>query len=274
MSDAQTLKVSISYKPLFELLSALRSRGPEMREIQALSGSSIEELKGKKTCLSIVLDEFNAEVQRHNSRDSQEAAPKQDETTEQQAAPTDEQPVSNECIVPFVFDAVNDQGDQLQQYKGGLWEEICLTFNTNVDLRSVVAEYLDKSIVHCDVSHDGYFDDLLEVTGILVYASTSGEDIPIKLAIPKGKRVGMLNDEEGTAFNVTIEHKGRLFTLESFFGFDPKTGTLRAVAAGIQTDVSLERLATSLGIDDLIKSIRPAGYYIRGIYHGDRTAQI
>lgn len=273
-TDPKDFKVQISYKPLHELLTAVMNGGVQMREIQALAGSAVEKMTGNKTCLTLVIEEFNEQIQAHNNQSSEDK-PADQPAVQEQTPPTSEQPAGMEHLedvkVSFVLDPTAPDK--------AISEETCMYKNAvipfgNTDLREYICNEFADALMRHKVSPLGTFGDNLEAIGILMEVITDSGTESFDLKIPGGKVVPLIGSPSGATFNTTMRFRDRLFTLEAYISFDPKTGALHAVAANLNTDVSLQRLGTSLGLTDaVVEGIRAKGLYVRGTLHTKRNKE-
>lgn len=273
-TDAKDFKVQISYKPLRELLMAAMHGGVEMREIQALTGSAVEKMTGKKTCLTLVIEEFNEQIEARNNRSSEDK-PADQPVDEEQTPPTSEQPAGMEhledVLVSFVLDPFAP--DKAISGETCLYSNVALGFG-EIDLRGFICNNFADDFMSLRVSPIGVFDSNLEAIGILMEVTTDSGAEVFNLPIPGGKLIPVNDNPSGAAFNTTMRFRDRLFTLEAYIGFDPKTGMLHAVAANLNTDVSLQRLGTSLGLtENVVEGIRAKGLYVRGALHTKRNKE-
>jgi len=241
MSETEKIddvKVTLSYKPLFELLQAVVSGGPALREILALSGSTVEDLTGDKTCLTKVLDEFQAEVSRLSGQ-AQEVEPATSNVIELGSSTIRNYEykldVSGEPPNTIVFD----------HKKLAPHHNVVGTINYNEDIcvNAIELELLTK-----------------QGRKIQFTARLSGDEVG------KVFLVGVDQEKQGPHFDKTFKFRDKYFLLSAFLGFQPSAGVFSAEFANIVHTSHLFKLSEMFGTDDEISSISVVALYVHGTF--------
>lgn len=270
MSDNPTppeedLKVSVSAKALRSVLTALNGPPHHIRELQALRGSGLSKLTGDVSPIDTLVEQFNAEIDRLTAP----AAPPTPAEPEIPDAPRVMPPMPTKQselghrVVPFFFDSLeHTRPDDFE----GVYRNLGIAFG-ETDLRPRLGSGPDLLGESDQKPLEGYFDDELEVTSVIARIQTGSGFKLITLDIPGGKSVVKYEPDSVQPFNVTMHYAGQLFTLQAFISWEPKTGILRAAAAGFNYDISMQRLGARLKIEDAIIEVTPHCLHVRGRFH-------